>query len=194
MANLSHPSYFQITSIFHFSALNLNSSPKNATVILSHVQSPPYYATHDIFGVSLEKTALLNLYLPVFLFMVYRVHLIPIPLTFLLHIFLLCSPSLHRLHPKHYILSATFLSHLMPVFRLMTSTNAYVPFEILSLLVLMVSRGISCTNFDLFLQNRYGYCLGVPSTQVSSRLHLNLAQLDPYLSLVIQLTFLTIVP
>jgi len=131
MENLSHPSYYQITSIFHFFALNLNSSPDNATVILSLVPSPLYYVTHDIFGVSLEKTALLNLYLQVSHSIVYGVHLFPTQLTFLLHIFLLCSPSLHRLHPKHYIiLPATFHSRLMLIFRLVTSTNANVPFII----------------------------------------------------------------
>uniref|UniRef100_A0A2S2R9T9 Retrovirus-related Pol polyprotein LINE-1 n=2 Tax=Sipha flava TaxID=143950 RepID=A0A2S2R9T9_9HEMI len=55
MPNLSHPSYYQITSIFHFFALNLNSSPNNATVILSHVKSSPYYTTHNTFGVLLGK-------------------------------------------------------------------------------------------------------------------------------------------
>jgi len=194
MPSLSHPSYYQITSIFHFFALNLNSSPNNVTAILSHVPNPPYYTTLNTFGVLLEKNALLNLYLHVVHYTVNKVHLFPTLLTFLLHIFPPCSPSLHRLHPKHYILSASFRSRLIPVFRSVTSTNAYVPFAMLSLLVLMVSRMISCTNFDLFLQNRYGYCLGVLLTRVFFRLHLNLAPLDPYLSLVIQLMFQTIVP
>ncbi|KAF0706704.1 Uncharacterized protein FWK35_00029231 [Aphis craccivora] len=59
--------------------------------------------------------------------MVNKVHLFHILLTFLLHIFPPCSPSLHQLHPKHYILSASFRSRLMPIFRSVTSTNAYVP-------------------------------------------------------------------
>ncbi|KAL4120326.1 hypothetical protein QTP88_013042 [Uroleucon formosanum] len=117
----NHPNYYQITIIFHFCALNLNSPPSNANVILSLVLSPPYYTTHNISGASLEKTALLYLYLQVLHYMVHR-------LTFLFHIFLLCSPSLHRLYPKHHILSASFHSRLMPIFQLVTSTNAYVPF------------------------------------------------------------------
>jgi hypothetical protein len=107
MLNLRHPSYYQIANTFHFFALNLNTSPSNVTVALSLVQSPPYYATHDIFGVSLEKIVLLHLYLQVLNSRVYRAHIIPIQLTCLLSIFLLFSPSRHHLHHRHHILPAS---------------------------------------------------------------------------------------
>jgi len=89
------------------------------------------------------------------------------------------------LHHRQLTLSATFPSLIMLTFRLAMSTMFYVPFTILSLLVLMVFRAIFCINFDQFLQNPCGYCLGVQFTQVSTRLPLNLVKLDQYWSLVI---------
>jgi len=125
--NLSHPSYYLTTNIFHFFVLNSNISPSNANVTLSLVQNLHYCITLDIFfEVLLEKTALLYLYRKVLHFMVYRAILLPIPLTYLVRVSLLSLPRLFRLHPRHFIPPITFCSRLMSIFRFVTSTKVTV--------------------------------------------------------------------
>lgn len=120
MPNLNCPSYSLITTNFLFFLLNLNLSPNNVTGNFVSLQNLPYNATHDIFGVSLEKSALFLLYLQVLYLMVCREQILLKQLSCLLNIFLLSSPTIlalsFRLHPSQYILFATSPSHLMPIF------------------------------------------------------------------------------